>query len=134
MDLATTLAFILLIGAVVLAVVSVLAYRLYRNDLRPAPPPAASKPSLDVPAPALPEPAPTSADGAATAPPEPACSAPPADKPDDAETDLSRSGLAFLEYDGEAFVPVQPGSLAPADRPAQETLPTVHRTNGFAWR
>ncbi len=138
MDLATTLALILLIGAVILAVVSGLAYLLYRNGLRaPALPPRPPLPlHLDVPAPSsspvpspVPSPEPIPADGATT---EACCARPPARTCPEAEPPDAPPRDAFLEYDGETFVPVHPDRLA-APPPGEHT-DAERPAGGFAWR
>ncbi|ARA94650.1 hypothetical protein AWN76_016820 [Rhodothermaceae bacterium RA] len=130
MDLATTLALILLIGAVILAVVSGLAYLIYRNGLRaPALPPPS--PSLDVPAPsatsAVPEPTPADGTASETCPAvRPACTRRATGHP------VALQEAAFLEYDGETFVPVHPDRLAAP--PPGERADAERPASGFAWR
>ena len=154
MTLTFALALLLLIGALALAVVSALAYRLYRRCIEqtaeasvraaeaslrdaeralraashlPEPPRA---PYLDVPAPHPPPTAPApSSDGVPFSldAPAPSTSAP-------APSARAAHPLQFHEYDGEAFVPVDPAPVARRNGAPANPSDDPDHANGLAWR
>lgn len=134
MDLATTLALIILVGAIGLAVVTVLAFVIYKNcvqqNAQATPPPALAPhaPALDVPPPTVPS-TPPPADGA----PATLNAEPPRVQPEKSPKakNAPQANPHFLEYDGATFIPVTPPSWEPNGNGSAFAETSA---NGFAWR